>query len=379
MAYIKITIKRENMFRTNRQCRLFVFAFCLAIYLTMATSIRVRASSQFDGTYSYSYTYEWSGSWSTKYLGDVLTVSNGEISMTGSSAFYGSVDSSGYVEFVGPSPMGGEQATFSGSISGGSGGGTWSSPSGAHGNWNVTLVSGGAGFEIGGDPVSWSIAAVAGTVVFGGLAATYRHNVSRRKKLQAQVQSFNQTPQKMSHYTAQPITQPLPRSNVAAGGVSGATDAPSSQPLPPLNPITGGSGHHLEDYGVVSVAPSEATTLPYMNATWFPGGVSLTWGRPQYDPSRYRLLQFDISQMTYGPNSTVPQPTAKTVVLDDGHSTAFTENRLYGQTYTNSTGGDVAGFRVDPLFQDLQTGRTFHTGGLGVKIGQATGTYGIGP
>lgn len=376
---MRITANRENMFRTNRQYRLFIFAFCLAICLTVAASIRVKASSQFDGTYSYSYTYEWSGSWSTKDLGDVLIVSDGQISMTGSSAFYGSVDSNGYVEFVGPSPMGGEQATFSGSISGGSGGGTWNSPSGAHGTWNVTLVSGGAGFEIGGDPVSWSIAAVAGTVVFGGLIATYRHNVSRNKKLKAQVPGLNQTPQKMGHYTAQPMTPPPPKSNPATGWVSSPTDNPPSPPLSPLNPITGGSGHHLEDYGVVKNAPPEVSTLPYMNAAWFQGGVSLEWGRPQYDPSKYKLLQFDISQMTYGPNSTVPQPTARTVVVDDGRSTAFTENRLYGQTYTNSTGGDVAGFRVDPLFQDLQTGRTFHTGGLGIKIGQATGTYGIGP
>lgn len=367
------------MFRTRRQCRLFVFAFCLAICLTMAASIRVKASSQFDGTYSYSYTYDWSGSWSTRDLGDVFIVSNGEISMSGSSAFYGSVDSNGYVEFVGPSPMGGEQATFSGSISGGSGGGTWSSPSGTHGNWNVTLVSGGASFEIGGDPVSWSIAAVVGTVVFGGIIATLRHNVTQKRKLQGQVPGFNQTPKKTGHYNAQPMTPPPPKSNPSTGWVSSPTDNPPQPPLSPLNPITGGSGHHLEDYGVVKSAPPEVSTLPYMNATWFQGGVSLEWGRPQYDPSKYKLLQFDISQMTYGPNSTVPQPTARTVVVDDGRSTAFTENRLYGQTYTNSTGGDVAGFRVDPLFQDLQTGRTFHTGGLGVKIGQAYGTYGIGP
>jgi hypothetical protein len=350
------------MFRTRRQCRLFVFAFCLAVCLTMATAIRVKAS-QFDGTYSYSYTYDWSGSWSTMDLGDVFIVSNGEISMSGSSAFYGSVDSYGYVNFVGPSPLGGEQATFSGSISGGSGGGTWSSPSGAHGDWNVTLVSGGASFDIGGDPVSWSIAAVAGTVVFGAIFATIRHNVAQKKKLQGQVPGFNQAP---------------PKSNPATGWVSSPPPPPPPL-LPPLNPISGDSGYHLEDYGVVRVAPPETSTLPYMNATWSQGGVSLAWGRPQYDPSKYKLLQFDISQMTYGPNSTVPQPTARTVVVDDGRSTAFTENRFYGQTYTNSTGGDVAGFRVDPLFQDLQTGRTFHTGGLGVKIGQATGTYGIGP
>jgi hypothetical protein len=362
MAYIKYPQKRQNMFQTNRQCRL-IFAFCLAIYLTMATSIRVKASSQFDGTYSYSYTYDWAGSWSTRDLGDVFIVSNGQISMSGSSAFYGSVDSSGYVQFIGPSPMGGEQATFTGSISGGSGGGTWNSPSGANGNWNVNLVSGGSSsFDIGGNPVSWSIAAAAGTVVFGSIIATYRHNVARNKKHQAQVPGPGRTPQKTGHFTAQP-----------------ANNSPPPPPLPPLNPIMGGSGYHLEDYGVVSVAPPETSALPYMNAAWFPGRVSLEWGRPQYDPSKYKLLQFDISQMTYGPNSTVPQPTAKTVVVDDGHSTAFTENRLYGQTYTNSTGGDVAGFRVDPLFQELQTGRTFHAGGLGVKIGQAFGTYGIGP
>jgi hypothetical protein len=368
MVYIKFTTRRENMFRTNRQCRLFAIAFCLALCLTMATSIRVKASSQFDGTYSYSYTYDWAGSWSTRDLGDVFIVSNGQISMSGSSDFYGSVDSNGLVSFIGPSPLGGEQATFSGSISSsGSGGGTWNAPSGTHGNWNVTLVSGGGSgsFVIGGDTVSWSIAAVAGTVVFGSLIATYRHNVARNKKNQAQVPGINQPRQERGSYTAQPADN----------------SPPPPPPLPPpLNPIGGdGGGYHLEDYGVVRVAPPEASALPYMNANWFAGGVSLAWGRPQYDPSKYKLIQFDISQMTYGPNSTVPQPTAKTVVVDDGRSTAFTENRFYGQTYTNSTGGDVAGFRVDPLFQDLQTGRTFHTGGLGVKIGQALGTYGIGP
>lgn len=374
---MKITIKKENMFRANGQFKFLLFAFCLAICLTMVTSMRVEAS-QFDGTYSYSYTYDWSGQWSTVNLGAVFIISNGQISMSGSSDFYGSVDSSGYVEFYGPSPLGGEQATFSGTISGGSGSGSWTAPSGANGNWDITLVSGGGG-SIGGDPVSWSIAAVAGVLVVASCVAARRYSVSQRKKLQTQVQGVGQTTQTKGKHNAQRLTPPLPPSNLGSGFVTSPTDSSPSTLLPPLNPITGDGGYHLEDYGVVRVAPTEFSPMPYMSANWFPGGVSLAWGRPQYDPSKYKLIQFDISQMTYGPNNTVPQPTSQTVVTDDGRSTVFTQNRLFGQTYTNSTGGDVAGFRVDPLFQNLQTGQTFHAGGLGVKIGQPYGTYGVGP
>lgn len=318
------------MFRANGQFKFLLFAFCLAICLTMVTTMRVEASSQFDGTYSYSYTYDWSGQWTTMNLGAVFIVSNGQVSMSGSSDFYGSVDSSGYVEFYGPSPLGGEQATFSGTISGGSGSGSWTTPSGANGNWDITFVGGGGG-SIGGDPVSWSIAAVAGVLVVASCVAARRYSVSQRKKLQTQ--GFAQTPQTRGQHIAQSTRPPLPPSNLGAGWATSPTNSPLPPALPPLNPITGDGGYHLEDYGVVRVAPTDFSALPYMNATWFQGGVSLAWGRPQYDSTRYRLLQFDINQMTYGPNSTVPQPTAKTVIPDDGHSSAFTENRLYQQTY----------------------------------------------
>ena len=376
------------MFPSRRSCKLFAVAVCLAASLAITTILPVEASSQFDGTYSYSYTYQWESQVSTRDLGAVFIVSNGEISVSGTSSFYGSVDSSGYVEFSGPSPMGGETATFTGSISDGYGSGTWrASGSGAHGSWYLTLVGGGGGggggggFEFGGDIVSYSVAAVAGTLVFGSIAATIHHNNSKRRN--AQAQGFGEQPQKMGkkgYYTAQPTTPQPPRSNLAAGWTSSPVNYPPPLPPSPFNPITGdGSGHHLEDYGVIGHAPPNISTLPYLNAAWFQGGVQLNWGRPQYDPSRYKLVQFDISQMTYGPNSTVPQPTLQTSVADDGHSTAFAQNRFYGQTYTNSTGGDVAGFRVDPLFQDLQTGQTFHSGGLGVRVGEGFGSFGVGP
>jgi hypothetical protein len=355
------------MFRTTKRIKFITSIFCIAVFLAVATVTLAKAQSQFDGTYDYSYTYDWAGAWTTRDLGSVFIISNSQVSMSGTSDFFGSVDSSGYVQFSCPSPLGGEQATFSGTISSGSGGGTWSTPSGAHGNWGVTLVNGGgASFNIGGNPTSWSIAAVAGTLVVLSMIGAHRYSVSRSKKLP---QPLGPSPTQMPQKTE---TKPA----------TGWSSSPANNPTPPpptLNPITGGSNYHLEDYGVVRAAISEVSTLPYMDARWFDGGVLLAWGRPQYDPSKYRLLQFDITQMTYGPNSTVSQPTGQTVVPDDGQSTAFTQNRYYVQTYTNNTGGDVAGFRVDPVFQDLQTGHTFHAGGLGVKIGQATGTYGVGP
>ena len=147
--------------------------------------------------------------------------------------------------------------------------------------------------------------------------------------------------------------------------------------IPP--PISMDNGIPITGQGA-SVAPIELGSLPFLNALWEPGKASLSWGTPQFDQSKYALLGYDLYQQTYGPTNTAAQSILMGRVPPGTNGTVV---QPFNQTYQWNTGGDVAGFRVDPVFGQLngqgQVVNQFHFGGLGVKVGQPFGTFGVGP
>jgi hypothetical protein len=147
--------------------------------------------------------------------------------------------------------------------------------------------------------------------------------------------------------------------------------------IPP--PITMDNGIPITGTGA-SVVPPDLGGLPFLNGVWGPDRVNLTWGTPQFDPSKYALLGYDISQQTFGPTSTAAQSISIGRLPAGSNATNI---QPFNQTYRWNTGGDIAGYRVDPVFAHItpqgQVTSQFHYGGLGIRIGQPFGTFGVGP
>ncbi len=387
LVNLKLSFGKRNLMPhlvTNR--KLFFNVVLLLVCLALSMILPAGASNEYDGTYDYSYTYSWAGSQSTMELGEVFIVQDGDISITGTSSFWGSVDSFGGVEFYGPSPMGGETATFTGVIdSDGVGSGSWRSPAGAHGSWYVTRVSGGA-FSLGGTPTSWAIAAVVGVVVFSIIGYTYKQTHARSKgsgqqivakgKLKQPTRIPQSTPVNASYTPpAQPPTLQGPGITPNGDAIPAGQVNPESTSLPPFIGLD--SGVAATGPGAQSVPP-EIGGLPFLNAAWFTGGVDLTWGTPQFDPSKYQLVGYDVFQQMYGPNSTQAQSQfLQRVAPNAGNGIRITP---LSQSYFWNTGGDIAGFRVDPVFSPVgQNSPLLHHGGLGVGFNQTVGSFGVGP
>ena len=240
-------------------------------------------------------------------------------------------------------------------------------------SFTATKTGGGDGsFELGGTPVSWAIAAIVGIFVFSAIAAAISHNHSVQKKRQMQA-------------SMGPIRQEAPvqwRSSRPMNPQYGTPDSPYMQTpstgiqgsLTP-SPITMDNGVLITGQG----ASVEPQWLPWLTANWAPDAVTLNWTEPQFDRSRYVLLGYDISQQTYGPTSTAAQSIFRGRVPPNSTSTTIPFN----QTYQWNTNGDIAGFRVDPVFGQItpqgQISQPFRTGGIGIRIGEPFGTFGIGP
>jgi len=159
--------------------------------------------------------------------------------------------------------------------------------------------------------------------------------------------------------------------------------------LPP--PIQGGMGYSVDTGRVIgppppppvgipitgpgaSVQPVSLSLMPFLNAAWTQNGVTLSWGTPDYDPNQFTLLRYDINRFVYGPNSTAPH------AIFVGSSPAGSNNSAWWipqQTFRFSTGGDVAGYSVEPVFRNLQTGGVLNGPGLFVKFGSSTGIPGL--
>ena len=92
--------------------------------------------------------------------------------------------------------------------------------------------------------------------------------------------------------------------------------------------------------------------------------MTLNWGTPQFDPSKYNLKGYYVEEQLYGPNNTVAQSS-----WVGSPGAGINQITLpFNQTYQWNTSGDIAGYRVTPIFQNLQTGQTFHNfGGIGIE------------
>ena len=185
-------------------------------------------------------------------------------------------------------------------------------------------------------------------------------------------------------------TQSQYRAEVAAPPGRQGEDMPAmGEDIPP--PIQGGIGYSVDTGRVIgppppppvgtpitgpgaSVQPVSLSLMPFLNAAWTSDGVTLSWGTPDYDPNQFTLLQYDVNRFVYGPNSTAPH------AIFVGSSPAGSNNSAWWvprQTFRFSTGGDVAGYGVEPVFRNLQTGGVFHGPGLFVKFGSTTGIPGL--
>ncbi|MBL7168222.1 hypothetical protein ISS40_06075 [Candidatus Bathyarchaeota archaeon] len=70
---------------------------------------------------------------------------------------------------------------------------------------------------------------------------------------------------------------------------------------------------------------------------------------PQFDPERYELYGYEVIKLSYDGSGTVPSRAEPIRLSTD--STGWTG--AFDQTYRWNTGGDIAGYRVDILFRDL--------------------------
>lgn len=219
--------------------------------------------------------------------------------------------------------------------------------------------------------LSLTIAGIAGTILVASLITVVRYNSNKKKQLKITAQGFNrETPQWRQQRPMNPQYGPPYNPNAQApSGIQGSLDP---------QPITMDHGIPITGVGA-SVVPPEITGLPYLNGFWEPGLARLSWGTPQYDPSKYRLLGYDISQQTYMPTSTASQSVYLTRVPAGTNSL----NQPFNQTFRWNTSGDIAGYRVDPVYGQLnpsgQVGSQFRFGGLGIRVNETIGTFGIGP
>ena len=251
-------------------------------------------------------------------------------------------------------------------------------------DWTATKTSGGSG-GTGDDDGTGSLDSFLGSdmfpfIVLVGLVAIIGGTIgavklaANSKRAKQNVQGATDTitkngpPQmRYSRPTNPQYGPPSPPNSQTPTGIQGS--------LTP-QPITMDHGVPITGTGA-SVAPIEIGTLPFLNGNWEPGRVTLSWAEPQYDPSKYILRGYRISQQTYGPTSTAPQTVQLGPLLPKGTNQVPIN---YTQTYRYSTGGDIAGFRVDPYFEPVnQPGGGFSSGGLGLRVGEPFGTFGVGP
>ncbi len=135
-------------------------------------------------------------------------------------------------------------------------------------------------------------------------------------------------------------------------------------------PTTSDQGVPITGEGI-SVVPPGLGTLPFLNGVWEKGKATLTWGAPQFDRLKYVLLGYDISQITYGPASTAAQDILLFRVSPGSNAAII---QPFNQTYRWNTSGDIGGFRVDPVYSELnpqgQVGPSFRYGGSSIRVGQ---------
>ena len=241
-------------------------------------------------------------------------------------------------------------------------------------SWTATRTSGGSGGGGGlglfnGDSivafVPFITAGAVGIALIGVIVTVFKfrrakrqqrmQNVMDNKKNKESVQ-WRESHQRNYQYERSPLLKVQ-----VPNGIQGSLN-PQSITSDQSVPITGEG---------ISVVPPGLGTLPFLNGLWEKGKATLTWGAPQFDRSKYVLLGYDISQMTYGPASTAAQDILLYRVPPTSNATII---QPFNQTYRWNTSGDIGGFRVDPFYGELtpegQVGSQFRYGGSSIRIGQ---------
>jgi hypothetical protein len=212
---------------------------------------------------------------------------------------------------------------------------------------SITVCEAAGGSGSGPTPFSIAVAGFAALVVLGALGLAVRSN--RRRPLRTAAAAVA-----TGGWTSAPTTSSLQGPGIAqppppTAGLQGPGILQAG--LPPFigavsvgAPI-GGAG--------ASVAPPEMPAVRDLNLIWGPDGrPTLTWQPPQLDPSRWALSGYYVYQYQFTGASTLPQPLAMGTISPG--STSVTVNwTVASQTHIFSTGGDVADWGVQPVFQTL--------------------------
>jgi hypothetical protein len=127
--------------------------------------------------------------------------------------------------------------------------------------------------------------------------------------------------------------------------------------VPPSGMPLGGAG--------AAVAPPERPAISDLRRVWgLDGRPVLSWRPPQLDPGQWQLGGYSLYQYQFTGGSTALQPIA-IGTLPAGSTSVGINWTAASQTYTFSSGGDVAGWGVQPVFN--------------VTAGQFAGTVVHGP
>ncbi len=355
--------------------RLLLVLWLTVLAASAAAVGNVRAAS-YDGTYTLYYSYYTGSSWKWITLEGGLIVSGGDTSSPRSGYFVGYVNADGSVWMQSPNPLApSETSIWTGYInSDGTGKGDWKAPNG-YGTWEVERTSGpigGAAGMVGAGFFGLGFGSLFYSLGFGqvkwkpfsrGSAAT---TVARPPKWAGRVRSQG--------FWSGPPNPPPPVINqdnltgVVTRGRPPFIGEPAPNQSPPgwLPPFIGQQGPgapapgNLPPFIGMDGGGAAATAGgPRVGGDLFPRletlfgrrtatGMEMWWEPPRFNPETERLVGYRVYASMWGPGSTQP---VEVMLTNPPWGPNITRGfATFNQMYRFSTGGDVAGFRVEPLF-----------------------------
>lgn len=350
-------------------------AVLLVLLAASALAVSGVGAASYDGTYDLSYCYYNGSDWVWITLEGALIVDDGVTSSPRSGFFEGYVYSDGSVWMQSPNPLSSyETATYTGQIySDGTGEGSWQAPNG-YGNWVVERVSGPIG---GGSNVM-----MAGLLGLGlgasllsmGYLQTRERPLSRGTATSAKPPRWAGRVRSMGFWSGPPNPPPpvINQDNLTgvltrgrppfigepAGNQSPPTGLPPfiGQPgsgvqpganLPPFIGMDGG-GAPMTGPGA-RVGGDLFPRLETLFGRRTPTGMEMWWEPPRFNAETERLVGYRVYASMRGPNST--QPVDVLLTNPPWGPNVSRGVATFNQQYRFSTGGDIVGFRVEPLFQ----------------------------
>ena len=208
---------------------------------------------------------------------------------------------------------------------------------------SITVCGAAGGSGSGPTPFSIAVAGFAGLVVLGALGLVVRS--TRRRSVSvataAATTGWTSAPATSSLQGPGILPPPPATAGLQGPGIFQAGVPPFIGAVPEGAPI-GGAG--------ASVAPPEMTAVRGLTLAWGADGrPTITWQPPQLDPSRWELSGYTLYQYQFTGGSTAPQPLA-IGNFPPGSTSATINWTAANQTHFFSTGGDTAGWGVQPVF-----------------------------